>query len=408
MKLYEELQWRGLIDNISDDQLIEELNEGSITFYIGIDPSAASLHIGHFCSLLTARRLKDAGHNPLLIAGGATGLIGDPKPNAERPMISIDTIRENIVSVKEQMKKVVDCEIINNYDWHSETNIIKFLRDYGKHFNVNYMLSKETVKRRLEVGITFTEFSYMLLQAIDFLNLYEKYNCRLQIGGQDQWGNITAGLELIRKIHTDVKAYALTMPLITKADGTKFGKTETGTVWLDSNLTSPYELYQFFINTEDEKVIEYLKKFTFLTKEEIDKLEIELETNPELRNAQKKLGEEVVKIIHGQEAYEQAIKITNALFSGDISQLTGKEIEQSFKDMSIYDLTNASNLVDLLVEAEIVTSKREAREFITSGAIFVNGNKVTDLKFIINKDMAIDSKYIIIRKGKKKYYLLKY
>lgn len=407
MKLYEELQWRGLIDNISNEELIKELNEGQLTFYIGFDPSASSLHIGHLCSLLTAKRLQQRGHKPLLIAGGATGLIGDPKPKAERPMIGLDEIKANIIKVKDQLEKIVPCLIINNYDWHGTTDFITYLRDYGKHFNVNYMLSKETVKSRLEVGITYTEFSYMILQAVDYLKLYETYNCRLQIGGQDQWGNITAGLELIRKLHPQAKTYALTIPLITKADGSKFGKTETGTVWLDSTLTSPYELYQYFINTEDTKVISYLKQFTFLNPSKIMELEEALKTNPELREAQKCLAKAVVTLIHGEGAYEQAVKISTVLFNNEFTKLTEPEILMALKNVPTSTVKTNLTVVELLVHAKIVNSKREARELIRNGAIAINGNKIIKEELILTVKEALYHKYLVIKRGKKQYFLIK-
>ena len=326
MKLFDELKWRGLVDNITSEELIDKINEGGLTFYIGIDPTADSLHIGHYSSVIAmTKRLLDAGHHPIIIAGGGTGLIGDPKPNLERPMISKEAVLKNIEGIKKQLDKILgtDIKIINNADWLLQMNAIDFLRDYGKHFNINYMLSKDTVKRRLELGITYTEFSYMILQSIDFLKLYEKYGVTLQIGGQDQWGNITSGLELIRKIHgIDTKCYGMTMPLITRADGTKFGKSESGkSVWLDATKTSPYEMYQFFVNTEDSKVIEYLKKLTFLNPTQIDELERSLKEHPEQRLAQKALAESIITFVHSKEDYEEAIKITEALFNNEIKKL---------------------------------------------------------------------------------------
>lgn len=409
MKLFDELKWRGLVDNITSEELIDKINEGGLTFYIGVDPTADSLHIGHYSSVIAmTKRLLDAGHHPIIIAGGGTGLIGDPKPNLERPMISKEAVLNNIEGIKKQLDKILgtDIKIINNADWLLQMNAIDFLRDYGKHFNINYMLSKDTVKRRLELGITYTEFSYMILQSIDFLKLYEKYGVTLQIGGQDQWGNITSGLELIRKIHgIDTKCYGMTMPLITRADGTKFGKSESGkSVWLDATKTSPYEMYQFFVNTEDSKVIEYLKKLTFLNPTQIDELERSLKEHPEQRLAQKALAESIITFVHSKEDYEEAIKITEALFNNEIKKLNAKQIAEAFQDFDIKKIEIGESLVDLLIRLGASQSKREAREFITNGAITINGEKYTDVLTTINDDMFIYN-YLIIKRGKKNYYI---
>lgn len=409
MKLFDELKWRGLVDNITSEELIDKINEGGLTFYIGVDPTADSLHIGHYSSVIAmTKRLLDAGHHPIIIAGGGTGLIGDPKPNLERPMISKEAVLKNIEGIKKQLDKILgtDIKIINNADWLLQMNAIDFLRDYGKHFNINYMLSKDTVKRRLELGITYTEFSYMILQSIDFLKLYEKYGVTLQIGGQDQWGNITSGLELIRKIHgIDTKCYGMTMPLITRADGTKFGKSESGkSVWLDATKTSPYEMYQFFVNTEDSKVIEYLKKLTFLNPTQIDELERSLKEHPEQRLAQKALAESIITFVHSKEDYEEAVKITEALFNNEIKKLNAKQIAEAFQDFDIKKIEIDESLVDLLIRLGASQSKREAREFITNGAITINGEKYTDVLTTINDDMFIYN-YLIIKRGKKNYYI---
>ena len=409
MKLFDELKWRGLVDNITSEELIDKINEGGLTFYIGVDPTADSLHIGHYSSVIAmTKRLLDAGHHPIIIAGGGTGLIGDPKPNLERPMISKEAVLKNIEGIKKQLDKILgtDIKIINNADWLLQMNAIDFLRDYGKHFNINYMLSKDTVKRRLELGITYTEFSYMILQSIDFLKLYEKYGVTLQIGGQDQWGNITSGLELIRKIHgIDTKCYGMTMPLITRADGTKFGKSESGkSVWLDATKTSPYEMYQFFVNTEDSKVIEYLKKLTFLNPTQIDELERSLKEHPEQRLAQKALAESIITFVHSKEDYEEAIKITEALFNNEIKKLNAKQIAEAFQDFDIKKIEIGESRVDLLIRLGASQSKREAREFITNGAITINGEKYTDVLTTINDDMFIYN-YLIIKRGKKNYYI---
>ncbi len=407
MKLFEELKWRGLIESVTSSDLEEKINQGGLTFYIGTDPTADSLHIGHFSSMLTAKRLKNHGHNPIILVGGGTGLIGDPRATKERDVISKDFLQKNYEALKQQIQELFGYEMVNNYDWYENLNFIDYLRDYGKLFNINYMLSKETVKSRLETGISYTEFSYMILQSIDFLHLYEKKGCTMQIGGQDQWGNITAGLELIRKKHgTDAECYGLTMPLITKADGTKFGKTESGTVWLDKKKTSVYEMYQFLVNAEDEKVVDYLKKLTFLTKEEIEEYEEKVKTAPFKREAQKALAKEVITFLHGEEAYEKAVNIASALFKGNIKELDQEDIKQVLQGLEKCSIDDHMRLVDALVSAGIASSKREAREWIKQGSIQVNGEKVTQEDFIISKENAICDNMTLIKRGKKNYYVI--
>lgn len=407
MTLFEELKWRGLINDISSPDLEEKLNKGGLTFYIGTDPTGDSLHIGHFSSFLISKRLKDAGHNPILLVGGATGLIGDPKPTSERPMIAKEEVDHNFMCLKEQAERLFGFEVVNNYDWIKDINCIDFLRNYGKYFNINYMLNKDIVRRRLDSGITYTEFSYMILQALDFLHLYETRNCVLQVAGQDQWGNITAGIDLIHK-KTGKEAYCFTMPLLTKSDGSKFGKSEGGAIWLDKNKTSPYELYQFLIKSEDTKVIDYLKFLTFLSVDEIKELEEKTRVQPEKREAHLALAREVVTFIHGKEAYIEAKQMSEILFNGDISKLTLKQIEEVFKGLPVFEIKDNKNIVDLLVEASICSSKREAREFVNNKSISINGEKISDLEFVVTKDIAIENKYIIIRRGKTKYFMLSY
>ncbi len=404
MTLYEELVWRGLINDVSSPELIEKLNKGGLTFYIGTDPTGDSMHIGHYSSFSVARRLKEAGHHPILLVGGATGLIGDPKPSAERPMITKETLDYNYKKLRKQIEDVFGFEVVNNYDWSKDINFIDYLRDYGKYFNLNYMLAKETVKSRLDIGITYTEFSYMIMQALDFLHLFENKNCVLQIGGQDQWGNITSGIELIRK-KLGKEAYGFTMPLLTKADGTKFGKSEGNAIWLDESKTSSYEMYQFFLNVEDEKVIDYLKYLTFLSVDEIKELERKHKEAPHLREAHKALAKDVIVFLHGEEAYERAVQISEALFSGDIASFTVDELEQALKDVPHFDITEELPFADFLVRYGIASSKREAKEFITAGSISINGEKVTDENLIINKEVAKEGKLVVIRRGKKKYYM---
>ena len=405
MKLYDELVWRGLIQDISSPELIDKLNEGGLTFYIGTDPTADSMHIGHYSSFLISKRLAKAGHHPILLVGGATGLIGDPKPDAERPMITKEEVEHNFKGLKKQAEDLFGFEVVNNWDWTKDINVIDFLRDYGKYFNVNYMLAKDKVKSRMESGITFAEFSYMILQALDFLYLYENRGVTLQVAGSDQWGNITSGIELIRK-KLDKEAYGMVMPLVTDSTGKKFGKTEGNALWLDKNKTSSYEMYQYLINLEDSMIIEYLKKLTFLTKDEIEKIEKEHNECPEKRIAHQALAREIITDLHGKEEYEKAVKMSEALFSGNVKDLTVKDIDLLFKDAEKKELTEEMNIVDLLVNLTICSSKREAREFVSGGTISINGDKVTDLEKTLSKKDAIENKYIILRRGKKKYFLI--
>ena len=404
MTLYEELQWRGLVQDISSPELIDKLNNGGLTFYIGTDPTADSMHIGHYSSFLISKRLAKAGHHPLLLVGGATGMIGDPKPDAERPMITKEEVDHNIKGLTEQAEKIFGFEVVNNWDWTKDINVVDFLRDYGKYFNVNYMLAKDKVKSRMETGITYAEFSYMILQALDFLYLYETRGCELQVAGSDQWGNITSGIELIRK-KLDKEAYGMVMPLVTDSTGKKFGKTEGNALWLDKNKTSSYELYQYLINLEDCMIIDYLKKLTFLSKEEIEEIEKSHNENPHLRDAHKALAREVITDLHGEGAYEEAVKISESLFSGDIKNFTENEINDAFKGLDPFKLNEDTLLIDVLVNGGVCSSKREAREFINNGSISVNGEKVTDLEMMITKSNCLFDKYVIIRRGKKKYHI---
>jgi tyrosyl-tRNA synthetase len=418
MELLKDLEWRGIIYQQTDEEGLKELLEKeSISVYCGVDPTADSMHIGHLLPFLTLRRFQMHGHRPIVLVGGATGLIGDPSgKKEERQLQTVETVQHNVSCIKKQLETIFNFEgengaiMVNNYDWTSKIDIVTFLRDYGKHIGINYMLAKDTIASRLETGISFTEFTYTILQAMDFNHLYEHHNCKLQIGGSDQWGNITTGLELIRKMQPEgAKAYGLTIPLVTKADGTKFGKTESGAVWLDPEKTSPYEFYQFWINTADADVVKYLKFFTFLSKEEIEALEQSVETEPHLRKAQKALAEEMTRLIHGEEALQQAIKISAALFSGDVKNLTASEIMQGFKDVPSYEQKDENvSLVDLLVNAKISPSKRQAREDITNGAISINGEKVTDVGYVLSDADKIEGKFTLIRRGKKKYTLIKY
>ena len=406
MKFYDELKWRGLIKDEAGEDLEKVINECNATFYWGTDPTADYLHIGHFSSLVTAKRLAKAGFKPILLIGGATGMIGDPRPTAEREIIDKDVVLSNVDSIKKQVEDLFDgkVEVVNNYDWTKDINILDFLRDTGKYINVNYMLAKDIINRRLETGITFAEFAYTLLQGYDFLHLYQTKGVTMQVAGSDQWGNITTGIELINK-KLGKTAYAFTMPLILDSTGKKFGKSEGNALWLDKNKTSSYQIYQYFINSTDDKVEEYLKVFTFLTKEQIeDTMKKHLE-KPEDRYAQKVLASEVIKDLHGEDECKKAIKITETLFSGNIKELSEDELVDAMAGVDTYN-SSSKNIVDLLVDTGILSSKREAREFITNGSISLNGEKVNDLEMVVNKETSLYNKYVIIRRGKKKYYLV--
>lgn len=391
MTFFEELKWRGLVKDISSPDLEEKLNNESLTFYWGTDPTADSLHLGHYSSLVTAKRLMLHGHKPILLVGGATGLIGDPRPTSEREIISKETVVKNIEGLKRQVTRLLDnkAEVVNNYDWTKDITFLDFLRDIGKYINVNYMLNKDIISRRLESGITYAEFSYTLLQGFDFLHLFKEKNCTLQAAGSDQWGNITTGIELIRKIE-GTEAYGFTMPLILDKTGKKFGKSEGNALWLDKEKTSPYLIYQYLLNSDDSKVIEYLKVFTFLNKEEIDALEEKVKTEPEKREAQKTLAYEVVKDLHGVEEAEKAKKTSEEVFTKGYSSegMPSETIE--YKDNM--------NLMDILVMTKITTSKSEARRLIIGNGISVNNEKELNPERIFTKEEIND---LIISKGKK-------
>ena len=409
MNLFEELQWRGLIHNVTDEAVIDKINNESLTFYLGTDPTGDSLHVGHLLVFIFAKRLEEHGHKPIFLIGGATGSIGDPKPNAERKLLTREQIDYNASCLHKQVETLFKCKLVNNYDWTYNIDILTFLRKYGKFFNVNYMINKDTVKSRLDSGISYTEFSYQILQALDFEHLFATENCVMQVGGQDQWGNITSGLELIRKIHgAEASAYGVTVPLFTKSDGTKFGKTEGGAIWIDPKKTSPYAFYQFWINTPDNDVIRELKQFTFLSKEEIEALEESFNKEPHLRAAQKALAKEMTTMIHGKEAYEQAVKMSEALFSGKIADLTKEEVEILFEGLPRVEMAEDTLLIDALVALKAAQSKREARDFINGGGVLVNGVQQKSLEFVISKENAIGNTYTVIRRGKKNYYLIEH
>ncbi len=404
MTLVEELKWRGLIKDISSPELEEKLNKGGLTFYIGTDPTADSLHVGHLSSFLISKRLKEAGHNPILLVGGGTGMIGDPRPTTERAMISKEEVKHNFEGLKAQVEKIFGFEVVNNNDWYKDINVIDFLRDYGKFFNINYMLDKDIIRRRLDSGITYTEFSYMILQALDFKWLHENKGVDLQCAGSDQWGNITAGIDLIRKSTGD-EVYGFTMPLVTDSQGKKFGKSEGNALWLDKEKTSSYQLYQFFTNVEDSMVIDYLKIYTFLSKEEIEELEKKNNEHPELREAHKALAREIITFLHGKEEYKKAVNLADHLFNNKFADLSKKDIEELFGNEDIKEVEANQNILDLVVSLGAASSKREAREFISNGAISINGEKVTDINTIVDNSMFIEDTYIVVKRGKKNNYI---
>lgn len=415
MNFFEELEWRGLVKDVTDyEGLKEKLNNEKVVCYCGVDPTADSMHIGHLQQIILLRRYQLAGHMPIALCGGATGTIGDPRPTTERRLITLEEVRHNVEGIKKQLSNFLDFEggkalLLNNFDWLGNLNLIDFLRDYGKYFNVSNMLSKDTIAKRLSTGISFTEFTYTTLQAIDFLHLYKNYNCVLQIGGSDQWGNLVSGTDLIRKVLGDkVKVYGATSPLITKSDGSKFGKSEGGNIWLDPLKTSPYEFYQFIINISDDDIINMLKKLSFKSKEEIELLEKSLKENPHLREAQKSLAGELTLLVHGEEGLNQAIKITDTLFKGDIKDLSASELRIGLKDAKSFEIIDGELLIDALVNNKIISSKREARELINSGSISLNGIKVDSIDKVLLKEEAFDNEFLIIKKGKKNYFVLNF
>lgn len=415
--LLEELSWRGLVYQQTDEEGIETLlNKEEVKIYCGADPTADSLHIGHLLPYLTLRRFQEAGHRPIVLVGGGTGMIGDPSGKSEERVLQTEAqVDKNVRGIQQQMEQLFDFNVengpifVNNYDWLSQISLIEFLRDYGKHVGVNYMLGKDSIQSRLENGISYTEFTYTILQAIDFGHLNRVHDCKLQIGGSDQWGNITSGIELMRRMYGVTDVYGFTIPLVTKADGKKFGKSESGTIWLDPEKTSPYEFYQFWINTSDDDVIKFLKYFTFLSKTDIEALEKSVVEEPHLRKAQTTLAEEVTRFIHGNDALAEAQRISQALFKGDLKSLSAEEIKAGFKDVPQVTLSNeTTNIVDALVETKIASSKRQAREDITNGAIYINGERQQDLAYTLSSDDRYDDTFTIIRRGKKKYFMVNY
>lgn len=415
MNIIDELTWRDAINQQTNAEGLKKLTESkSISLYCGADPTGDSLHIGHLIPFMMMKRFQLAGHHPYILIGGGTGTIGDPSGRAtERTLQTMEAVQHNVDSLSAQMTKLfggdANVTMVNNYDWLSKLSLLDFLRDFGKNFNVNTMLAKDIVASRLESGISFTEFTYQILQSIDFLHLHQTHDIQLQIGGADQWGNITAGLDLIRKKEgPDAEVYGLTIPLMLKADGTKFGKTAGGAIWLDPKKTSPFEFYQFWLNQDDRDVVKYLKFFTFLDKEAIDELAEKVQTQPEKREAQRRLAEEVTRFVHSEEALKEAQKITAALFSGDVKSLTAAEIEQGFEHMPTVTTTaEAQNIVDWLTAVTIEPSKRQAREDVKNGALSINGTRITDLDFVVDPKTSFDGKFVVVRRGKKNYFLAK-
>ena len=419
MNIIDDLMWRGAINQMTDEEGLRQLTqEKAVSLYCGVDPTGDSMHIGHLIPFMILRRFQLAGHRPVIVIGGATGSIGDPSGRtSERVLQTKEQVQHNVEKLTAQMKRLFltsqeDQEavrLVNNYDWTKDLSLLDFLRDYGKHFNLNTMLAKDVVASRLEVGISFTEFSYQILQSIDFLQLFRKEDVQVQIGGADQWGNITAGLELIRKVEgAEARAYGLTIPLMLKSDGTKFGKSAGGAVWLDPEKTTPYEFYQFWLNQDDRDVIKYIKYFTFLEKEEIEALEVSVQEEPHKRQAQKRLAEEVTRFVHGEAALQDALKITNALFTGDVQQLNADEIEQGFKNMPTFESEKVEqNLATWLVDLGIEPSRRQSREDIQNGAISINGEKITDLEHMWTPEQSFEGRFVLVRRGKKKYFLVK-
>ena len=424
MGILDELRWRGLLQEFTEgtDKLLE--NE-KVTFYLGIDPTADSMHVGHLATVILVKHLQEQGHKPIIVIGGATAMVGDPSGrDEERPLLTVETIAKNQEGLRKQVAKFLDFDqnkpngaiMVNNYDWTKDYTFLEFIRDIGKHISVNYMLSKESVKKRLEKGISFTEFTYQLLQGFDFYYLYKEFNCKLQVGGSDQWGNITTGTELIRrKLGSEEKAYGLVIPLITKSDGRKFGKTESGAVWLDPEKTSPYEFYQFWINTSDDDAEKYIKIFTFLSKEEIEKLIQEHREAPHRRILQKTLAEEMTKIVHGEENLEKAIAASQILFGKGTKDLLASLDEKTFlsvfKGVPTFEVEKAKieqgiNIVDLLSEAGVFKSKGEVRRLMKDNGLSINQEKRNNPEDTITASDLLNDKYILVRKGKKNYSLI--
>jgi tyrosyl-tRNA synthetase len=413
MDLLSELKWRGLVKDVTSLETLVKLLQKPTTIYCGFDATANSFHIGHLVPLIYLMRFQKYGHKIIPLLGVGTGLIGDPSGRkSERQLLTLENTLKNAKGLNFQFAKFLNLSdkkkmiLLNNYDWLSKIDLITFLRDYGKHFSVNYMLAKDSVASRLEGGLSYTEFSYMIIQAIDFYRLYKDFDCRIQVGGSDQWGNITSGTELIRRIEGDVDVVGLTLPLITKADGTKFGKTGEGNLWLDEKLTSPYTLYQYFLNSSDQDVIHYLKVFTFLDQQTISQLETQTTKEPHLRIAQKRLAEELVELIHGKSKLAEAIQLTQLLFEGEIKKIDANQLKLALSGVNKLETAESISIIDALVSLNAATSKREARELLTKGTYTLNGDKIEDVELMLDKNRALNKEFYVIRKGKKNYFLV--
>lgn len=415
MNFIEELKWRGLVKDVTDyDGLVKAL-ETPQTVYCGFDPTADSLHVGHLQQIILLRRYQNAGHRPIALCGGFTGMIGDPRPTTERKLLSHEEVLHNAECIKQQLARFLKFDgenaaiMENNNNWLGEMSLLDYLRDYGKLFNIAYMLQKDTIKKRLDSGLSYTEFSYTILQAIDFLNLYRKYNCRIQIGGSDQWGNLTSGMELIRKVEgDDAEVWGITSPLITKSDGSKFGKSEGKNIWLDPKRTNAYEFYQFWLNTPDADIVDYLKRLSLRSVEEIEALAESVKNAPEKREAQKALAEELTEMVHGKDGLEKAQRITDTFFHGDIMSLSPDELRDGLSDAEKYNAEKEIPLIDALVGTGAAKSKGEARRLIQQGSVSVNGQKTTDLNTVLSKATAVDNDFTILRKGKKNYFIVQF
>lgn len=412
MNFLEELEWRGLLKDVTNKENLQKRMADPITLYCGYDPTADSLHVGHLQQLILLKRYQKEGHHPIALIGGATGMIGDPRPTTERSLLSNEDLQHNIKCLSEQITGILNSDnnpvkIVNNAEWLGEMTMLEFLRDYGKFFSVNTMLAKDTIASRLSTGISFTEFSYTILQAIDYLHLHENHNVELQVGGSDQWGNLVSGTDLIRKVKGhEVEVFGATSYLITKSDGSKFGKSEGENIWLDPKRTDAYAFYQYFVNCSDDDIVDFTRRLSMTTPEEINALEAEFKEAPHKRAMQIALAKELTLLLHGEEGLATAEAMTQALFSGNVQDLTSNQIRSAFADSNTIDVSEDQNLVDLLIETKIMPSKREARQMIGQGAISINGHVIKDLDYVVTKEQAFDKSLTLIRKGKKTYYIL--
>lgn len=413
MNFIEELEWRGLVKDCTDPEGLKEQLKTQTTIYCGFDPTADSLHVGHLQQIILLRRYQKAGHKPIALCGGFTGMIGDPRPTTERKLLTHEEVLHNADCIRDQLAHFLSFEganaaiMENNNNWLGQMTLLDYLRDYGKLFNVSYMLQKDTIKKRLDSGISYTEFSYTILQAIDWLQLYKRHNCQIQIGGSDQWGNLTTGTELIRKVIGEgAKIFGITSPLITRSDGSKFGKSEGKNIWLDPARTNAYEFYQFWVNTPDSDIVDYLKRLSLKSPEEIMELEKLTAERPEERAGQKALAAELTELVHGKEGLEKALRITETFFKGNIMDLPADEIKEGLADAKKTAVEDGILLIDALVQAQIAKSKGDARKLIQQGSVSVNGEKKTALDTVLKREDALNNEFSILKKGKKNYYII--